>query len=153
MGSTCLPAREAAVVVLHSLLHFLLLRSDECTGNGEPGVMGCIATAGRLRLGSLGFESDALGLPSAVLARNRDNQLFRGLGQRRVWAETARRTFDCLVFGDGCNYPVDGSCLRWRQLEKADQTSRTLQAGARTRSFVASKQISSWGSLAEPVLC
>jgi hypothetical protein len=39
--------------------------------------MGCSATAGRLRLGSLGLESDALGSPSALWARDRDNQLFR----------------------------------------------------------------------------
>jgi hypothetical protein len=152
MGSSCLPAREGAVVVLHSLLRFLSSRSDKCTGNGEPGVMGCTATAGRLRLGPLGLESDALGSPSALQARDRDNQLFRGLGQRRVWAETARATFDCLDFGDGRDYPVDGSCSRRRQLEKAGQTSRTLLAGARTRSSAASERISLWGLLAEPVL-
>jgi hypothetical protein len=95
--------------------------------------MGCSATAGRLRLGSLGLESDALGSPSA-LARDRDNQLFQGLGQRRVRADTARGTFDCLDFGDGRDSAVDGSCSRRRQLGKADRTSRTLQAGARTRS-------------------
>ena len=101
MGSSpCLPAWEGAVVMLHSRHRFLLSRTDECTGNGEPGVMGCTATAGRLRLGSLGLESDALGLPSA-LARDRDNQLFRGLGQRQVRAVTAHGTFVCLDFGDG----------------------------------------------------
>jgi hypothetical protein len=153
-SSSCLPAREGAVVVLHSLLRFLSSRSDECMGNGEPGVMGCTATAGRLRLCPLGHESDALGWPSALLARDHDNQLFRGLGQRRVRAEMARRTFDCLdLFGDGRNYSVDGSCSLRRQLEKAGRTSRTLQAGARTHSFAASERISSWGLLAEPVLC
>jgi hypothetical protein len=118
-SSSCLPAREGAVEELHSLLRFLSSRSDECTGNGEPGVMECTATAGRLCLGPLGLESDALGSPSALLARDRDNQLFRGLGQRRVRAETARGTFDCLDFGDGRDYSVDGSCSRRRQLEKA----------------------------------
>ena len=68
----------------------------------------CSATAGRLRLGSLGLESDALGSPSA-LARDRDNQLFRGLGRRRVRADTARRTFDRLDLGDGRDSSVDGS--------------------------------------------
>ena len=48
----------------------------------------CSATAGGLRLGSLGLKSDALGSPSA-LARDRDNQLFRGLGQRRSTLGTA----------------------------------------------------------------
>jgi hypothetical protein len=105
--------------VLHSRLRFLSLLSDECTGNGEPGAMGsCSATAGGLRLGSLGLESDALGSPSS-LARDRDNQLFRGLG-RRVRAETARRTFDRLDLGDGRDSSVDGSLLRRRQLEEAD---------------------------------
>ena len=114
--------------------------------------MECTATAGRLRLGSLGLESDALGSPSALWARDRDNQLFRGLGRRRVWAETARGTFDRLDSGDGRDYLVDGSCSRRGQLEKACRMPRTLQAGARTRSFAASERISLWGSLAEPVL-
>jgi hypothetical protein len=83
--------------------------------------MGCSATAGRLRLGSLGLESDALGSPSALWARDRDNQLFQGLGRRQVWAETARRTFDRLEFGDDRDSSVDGSaCSRRRQLGKAD---------------------------------
>ena len=139
--------------MLHSLLRFLSSRLDECTGNGEPGAIGCSATAGRLRLGSLGLESDALGSPSALWARDRDNQLFRGLGQRRVQAETARGTFDCLDFGDGRDYLVDGSCSRRRQLERACQTLRTLLARARTRAHTTSEQLSSWGLLAEPGLC
>ena len=61
------------------------------------------ATACRLGLGLVGLEGDALG-SSALLARDRDNQLFLGLGRRRVWAETARGTFDHLDFGDGCDY-------------------------------------------------
>ena len=69
--------------------------------------MGCTATVGRLRLGPLGLESDALGSPSA-LARDRDNQLFWGLW-RRVRADTARRTFDRLDLGDGRDSSVDGS--------------------------------------------
>ncbi len=43
--------------MLNSLLRFLSLRLDECTGNGELGVMGCTATAGRLCLRPLGLES------------------------------------------------------------------------------------------------
>ena len=66
--------------MLHSRLCFLSSRLDECTGNGEPGAIGCSASAGRLRLGSLGLKSDALGSPSALWARDRDNQLFRGSG-------------------------------------------------------------------------
>ena len=94
--------------------------------------MGCTATVGRLRLGPLGLEGDALG-SSALLARDRDNQLFLGLGRRRVRAETARGTFDRLDSGDGRDYLVDGSCSRRRQLERACRTSRTLLVRARTR--------------------
>jgi hypothetical protein len=115
--------------------------------------MGCSATAGRLCLGSLGLESDALGSPSALWARDRDNQLFRGLGRWRVWADAARRTFDRLEFGDGDDSSVDGSaCSRRRQLEKADRMSRTLLARARTRAHMISERLSSRGSLAEPGL-
>jgi hypothetical protein len=70
----------------------------------------CTATAGRLGLGPLGLEGDALLGSSALLARDRDNQLFLGLGRRRVRAETARGTFDRLDSGDGRDYLVDGSC-------------------------------------------
>ncbi len=71
--------------------------------------MGCTVTVGRLRLGPLGLEGDALG-SSALLARDRDNQLFLGLGQQRVRTETARGTFDRLDSEDGRDYLVDGSC-------------------------------------------
>jgi len=151
MGSFLrLPAR-GAFLRSSSLLHFLSSRTDECTGNGEPGVMGCTATAGRLRLGPLGLESDALG-SSALLARDRDNQLFLGLGRRRVRAETARNLFDRLDSGDGRDFLVDGSCSRRRQLEKACRTPRTLLAGARTRAHTTSERLSSRGLLAEPGL-
>ena len=123
----CLPAR-GAFLRSSSLLRFLSSRTDECTGNGEPGVMGCTATAGRLRLGPLGLESDALG-SSALLARDRDNQLFLGLGRRRVRAETARNLFDRLDSGDGRDFLVDGSCSRRRQLEKACRTLKDLAGG------------------------
>ena len=124
MGSSCLPAREDPARS-SSLLRFLSSLPDECTGNGGPGVTECTATAGRLGLGqvSLGLEGDALG-SSALLARDRDNQLFLGLGRRRVWAETARGTFDRLDSGDGRDYLVDGSCSRRRQPEKACRTPR-----------------------------
>jgi hypothetical protein len=72
-------------------------------------LMECSATAGRLGLGLIGLEGDALG-SSAVLARDRDNQLFLGLGRRLVRAETACRMVDCLNFGDGRDSSVDGSC-------------------------------------------
>ena len=102
--------------------------------------MGCSVTAGRLRLGSLGLESDALGSPSALWARNRDNQLFRGLGRRRVRAETARRTFDRLEFGDGRDSSVDGSaCSRRRQLEKlTDRRGPWWCVSVRTRTRLVS---------------
>jgi hypothetical protein len=137
--------------MLHSLLRFLLSHTDECTGNGGPGVTECTATAGRLGLGPLGLESDALG-SSALLARDRDNQLFLGLVGRRVRAKTARGTFDCLDSGDGRDYLVDDSCLRRRQLERACRTSRTLLVRTRTRAHMASERISSRGLLAEPGL-
>ncbi len=111
----------------------------------------CTPTAGRLGLGPLGLEGDALG-SSALLARDRDNQLFLGLGRRRVRAEMAHGTSDCLGFGDGRDYLVDGSCLRWRQLERACRTLRTLLVRARMRAHTASERISSRGSLAEPGL-
>jgi hypothetical protein len=117
MGSSCLPAREDPARS-SSLLCFLSSLPDVCTGNGGPGVTECTATAGRLGLGPLGLEGDALG-SSALLARDRDNQLFLGLGRRRVWAETARGTFNRLDSGDGRDYLVDSSCSRRRQLEKA----------------------------------
>jgi hypothetical protein len=41
------------------------------------------ATTGRLGLGLLGLEVEALGL-GAFLARDHGNQLFLGLGQQRV---------------------------------------------------------------------
>jgi hypothetical protein len=137
--------------MLHFLLRFFSSRLDKCTGNGEPGMMGCTATAGRLRLGPLGLESNALG-SSALLARNRDNQLFLGLGRRRVRAKMAHGTFDRLDSGDGRDYLVDGSCSRRRQLERACRTSRTLLARARTRAHMTSERLSSRGSLAEPGL-
>ena len=71
--------------------------------------MECTTTAGRLGLGLLGLDGDALGL-SALLAQDSINQLFLGLGQRRVGAETACETLDRLGFGDGRNFMVDGSC-------------------------------------------
>jgi hypothetical protein len=85
--------------------------------------MECTATAGRLGLGLLSLEGDALG-SSALLARDHDNQLFFNLGRRRVWAETARETLDHLGFGDGRDFVVDGSCSRRWQQEKACQTPR-----------------------------
>jgi len=68
------------------------------------------ATTGRLGLGLLCHEGEALGL-GALLACNHNNQLFLGLGQKRVWAETARQTFNRLDFGDNSRDSlVDGSC-------------------------------------------
>ena len=135
-----------------SLLCFLLLCTDECTGNGGPGLMECSATADRLGLGLVGLEGDALG-SSALLARNRDNQLFLGLGRRRVRAKTARGTFNRLDFGDGRDSSVDGSCSQRRRQDNPCQTPRNLLAGACTRSCdTASERISSQRSLAEPGL-
>ena len=68
-------------------------------GNRGSGLMEYSTTTGRLGLGLLGLEGKALGL-GALLAHDRDNQLFLGLRWQRVWAKTARQTFDCLDFGD-----------------------------------------------------
>jgi len=84
----CLPAR-GAFVTSTSLLRFHSSYRDECMGNGGPGASEYCTTTGRLGLGLVGLEGDALG-SSALLARGRDNQLFLGLGRRRVRAKTAR---------------------------------------------------------------
>ncbi len=141
MGSfLCLPAWGAfetstSLLCFHSSFH------DECAGNGGPGANEYCATTGRLRLGLVGLEGDALG-SSALLARNRDNQLFLGLGRQRFQAETACRTFDRLDFGDGCDYfLVDSSCSQHQRQEKPCRTSRNLLVGAPTHSCMASGQI------------
>ncbi len=153
-SSSCLPAWEA-FPRSSSLLRFLLSRTDECTGNGGPaGLFEHSATMGRLVLvGLLGLEGDALG-SSALLARDRDNQLFLGLGRRRVRAETAHGTVDRLGFGEGGrDSSVNNSCSRRRRQENPCRTSRNLLAGACTRSCTISGRLSSRGSLAEPGLC
>ena len=73
------------------------------------------ATTGRLGLGLLGLEVEALGLGS-LLARDHNNQLFLGLGRRRSQAEMAHQTFDRLDFGDnGRDSLVDSSCSQRRR--------------------------------------
>ena len=136
----CLPA-WGAFVTSTSLLCFHSSFQDECMGNGGPGTNEYCATTGRLGLGLVGLEGDALG-SSALLARDRDNQLFLGLGRQRVWAKTACRTFDHLDFGDGCGYLANGSCLQRRRQEKPCQTSRNLLVGAPTHLCMVSGQIS-----------
>ena len=72
-------------------------------------------TMGRLGLGLLGLEGEALGL-GALLVRNHNNRLFLGLGRQRVHAKTACRTFNCLDFRDnGRDSLVDDSCLQRRR--------------------------------------
>jgi hypothetical protein len=85
-------------------------------GNKGPGSMEYSAKMGRLILGLRDLEGKALG-SGALLARDRDYQLFLGLGRRRVRAETACRMFNCLDFGDDSRDSlVDGACLqRWRE--------------------------------------
>ena len=75
----CLPA-QGAFVTITSLLCFHSSYFDQCTGNGGPGASEYCSTTGRLGLGLVGLEGDALGL-SALLARDRNNQLFLGLGR------------------------------------------------------------------------
>ena len=153
MGSfLCLPA-WGAFEISTSLLRFHLLFHDECMGNGGPGANEYCVTMGRLRLGLVGHEGDVLG-SSALLARDRDNQLFLCLGQQRFWAETARRMFDRLDFGDGCDYfLVNSSCSQHHWQEKPCQTTRNLLVGAPTRSCMASGQISSEETPTKPGLC
>ena len=78
----CLPA-WGAFPRSSSLLRFLSSRTDECTGNGGPGLIEHSATTGRLGLGLLGLEGKVFG-SSALFAWDRDNQLFLGLGRQRV---------------------------------------------------------------------
>ena len=136
----CLPAR-GAFQRSSSLLCFLSLHMDECMGNGGPGLNEYSTTTGRLGLGFVGLEGDDLG-SGALFARDHNNQLFLGLGRQRVWAETARRTFDRLDYWDGCDCLVNSSCSQHRRQEKPCQTSRNLLAGACTRSCTVSGQIS-----------
>ena len=85
--------------------------------NGGPGsLIEHSTTTGRLGLGFLGLEGEVFG-SSALLARDRVEDLFLGLRRQRVWAETARRTFNHLDFGDnGRDSLVDGSCSqRWQE--------------------------------------
>ena len=81
-------------------------------GIGGPGLIEHSATTGRLGLGLLGLEGEVFG-SSALLACDLFEDLFLGLGRQRVQAETARRTFARLGFGeDGHDSLVDSSCLR-----------------------------------------
>ncbi len=74
------------------------------------------ATTGRLGLDLLGLEGKVFG-SSALLARDSIEDFFLGLGQRRDWAKTARRTFAHLDFGeDGRDSSVDSSCSRRRRV-------------------------------------
>jgi len=74
------------------------------------------ATTGRLSLGLLGLEGKVFG-SSALLVHNRVEDFFLGLGQWRVWAEMACRTFARLGFGeDGRDSSVDSSCSRSRRV-------------------------------------
>ena len=89
---------------------------DECTENGGPGLIEHSATTGRLSLGLLGLEGEVFS-SSALLACERVEDLFLGLGRRRVRAETAHQTFARLGFGeDGHDSFVDISCSRRRQV-------------------------------------
>ena len=117
MGSLlCLPAR-GAVVMSTSLLRFLSLHTDKCTGNGGPESIEYSASTCKLGLGLLGLEGKALGL-GARLARDHDNKFFIGLGRRQVWAKMACQMFDCLDFGDdGRNSLVNGACSQLQQDE------------------------------------
>jgi hypothetical protein len=106
------------------------------------------ATTGRLGLGLLGLEDEALGL-GALLERDHDNQLFLGLGRRRVWAKTACRTFNRLDFGD--IWLTALACDAGGIKIPAERQGTNL-AGAHTRSCTASGRISSEETPTEPGL-
>jgi len=75
MGSfLCLPSREACLRS-SSLLCFLSSRTDECMGNGGPGLFEHSPTVGRLGLCLLDLEGKVFG-SSALLARDRIEDLF-----------------------------------------------------------------------------
>jgi hypothetical protein len=78
-SSSCLPAWEA-FPRSSSLLCFLSLRMDECTGNGRPGLNEYSARTGRLGLGLLGLEDEVFG-SSALLACNCVWDFFLCLGR------------------------------------------------------------------------
>ena len=84
----CLPARGGFVTSTF-LIRFHSSCDNECMGNGGLGANEYCMTMGRLGLGLVGLEGDALG-SSALLAWDRGNQLFLvlGLGGQRVWAKT-----------------------------------------------------------------
>jgi hypothetical protein len=86
-------------------------------GNRGPGsLIKHSATTGRLSLGLLGLEGEVLHL-SALLAHDRVEDLFLGLGRQRVWTETACRMFTRLGFEDnGRDSLVDSSCSRRRRV-------------------------------------
>jgi hypothetical protein len=114
-SSSCLPAREACLRS-SSLLCFLSLRMDKCTGNGGPGLIEHSATMGRRGLGLLGLEGEVFS-SRALLARDHVEDLFLGLGEQRVRAEMARQMFACLGFGeDGRDSSVDSSCPQRRRV-------------------------------------
>ena len=108
------------------------------------------ATTGRLSLGLLGLEGEALGL-SALLARGHDNQLFVGLGQRRVWAKTARQTFNRLDFRDNAATLWSTALARDVGGSKIPAEHQgTNLAGKHTRLCTASGRISSEETPTEP---
>jgi len=80
LGSFLCLSAWGAFLRSSSLLCFLSSRTDECMGHGGLGLMEYSVTTGRLGLGLLGLEGEALG-SSALLAHNHDNQLFLGLGR------------------------------------------------------------------------
>jgi hypothetical protein len=76
----CLPA-QGAFVTSTSLLRVHSSHTDECTGNGGPGsLVEHSATTGRLGLSLLGLDGEVFG-SSALLARDRVDDLFLGLGR------------------------------------------------------------------------
>ena len=133
MGSfLCLPAREACQRS-SSLLRFLSLRMDKCTGNGGPGLIEHSATAGRLGLGLLGLEGKVFG-SSALLACDCIEDLFLGLRRRQFGPRRLAKHLLALVSGrtaatlrstalargtDGCKNPVGRQVTDWRALARA----------------------------------
>ena len=79
----CLPAR-GAFPRSSSLLCFLLLCTDKCTGNGGQGLIKHSATTGRLGLGLLGLEGKVFGWHATSLRTSSLASSDNGFRPRRL---------------------------------------------------------------------
>ena len=76
---------------------------------------GVSTMADRLGLSLCCLEGNASDL-GLLLACNRNNQPFLGLGRQQIWAKVACQMVDCQDLRDyGHNSLVNGACLQCRQ--------------------------------------